>query len=308
MKLCHLFINTPDLAFDQGLKEEAERVAAELTRLGFPIEVVMRYARADENAQLQQIEADYRAARRPDLSVIIPVNQAAVYRIVSGILTARDDTSCAFLQQPLGAMMQAQLETYRQRLFSVSADQTEIGRIQTRQFAAVLPAGGNVLYVQGRENSFATRYRTKGLLEELPRSPSVKLKGYRVHGDWTPASVRTAVDHWTSLGGNLAWIDAAGAQSDDMALALSDLLRERGREIPVIGVDGMEAGKRGVEERRLAATVVQPLGVGHALRVFKDLSSGLPETGLIPADGNILLPPESHPALEILRARSAARA
>jgi ABC-type sugar transport system substrate-binding protein len=170
----------------------------------------------------------------------------------------------------------------------------------------VLPGGGNVLYVQGRENSFATRYRTKGLLEELPLTQGVKLKGYRVHGDWTPASVRTAVDHWSGLGGNLAWIDAAGAQSDEMALALSDLLRERGRTIPVIGVDGMDAGKRGADEGRLAATVVQPLGVGHALRLFKDLMSGVPEGGLIPADGNVLLPPSSYPSLDALRARLAA--
>jgi ABC-type sugar transport system substrate-binding protein len=308
VKLCHLYINTPDHAFDQGLKDEAERVAAELTRQGFPIEVQLRYARGVESAQLQQIEADFRSARRPDLSVIIPVNQDAIYKIVSEILTSRDDATCVFLQQPLGTMLQQQLETHRRRLFSVSADQTEIGRIQARQFAAVLPAGGNVLYVQGRENSFATRYRTKGLLEELPRTPSVKLKGYRVHGDWTPASVRTAVDHWSSLGGKLEWIEAAGAQSDDMALALSDLLRERGRAIPVVGVDGMDAGKRGVDSGRLAATVVQPLGVGHALRVFKELSSGLPEVGLIPADGNVLLPPESYPSLEALRARSVPKA
>jgi ABC-type sugar transport system substrate-binding protein len=308
VRLCHLFINTPDHAFDQGLKGEAERVAGELTQLGFPIEVELRYARGVESVQLQQIEDDFRAARRPDLSVIIPVNQDAIYKIISGILTAREDATCVFLQQPLGAMIQQELATHRRRLFSVSADQTEIGRIQARQLAAVLPGGGNVLYVQGRENSFATRYRTKGLLEELPRSPGVKLKGYRVHGDWTPASVRPAVDHWASLGGSLGWIDAAGAQSDDMAFALADLLRERARAIPVIGVDGMDAGKRGVDEGRLAATVVQPLGVGHALRVFRDLTSGQPEASLIPADGNILLPPESYPSLQGLCARSAAKA
>jgi hypothetical protein len=130
LRLCHLYINTPEHAFDQGLKDEAEQVAADLTRLGFPIEVQLRYARGVESAQLQQIEADLRAARRPDLSVIIPVNQDATYRIVSEILSSRDDATCVFLQQPLGTMIQQQLTTYRRRLFSVSADQIEIGRIQ----------------------------------------------------------------------------------------------------------------------------------------------------------------------------------
>jgi len=34
--------------------------------------------------------------------------------------------------------------------FAVSADNHEVGRIQGRQLAALLPAGGTVLYIQGR--------------------------------------------------------------------------------------------------------------------------------------------------------------
>ncbi len=185
----------------------------------------------------------------------------------------------------------------------MAANQTEIGRIQARQFAALLPAGGSVLYVQGRENSYGTRYRAKGLLEELPRTPGLKLSGYRVHGDWSPRSVRPAVEGWSRLGGKLEWIQAAGAQSDDMALALAELIRERGLALPVIGVDGLEPAKRAVDAGVLAATVVQPLGVGHALRVFKDLQSGAPHQSLIPPDGSILLDPESYPTLERLRER-----
>lgn len=301
---CCLHINDPDHVFDMGLRAEAERVADDLTRSGFPIRVDVRYARGDESFQLQQIEADRRAEPRPSLFIVIPVNKDAVYRILSGIVDAHEDVTCVFLHQPLARIQSTQRQAHGSRLFSVSADQAEIGRIQARQFDALMPGGaGDVLYVQGRATSFATAERMKGLLAELPRTGGVRLTGYRVYGDWSPESVRPAVDDWTQLGGLFDWIQAAGAQNDDMALALSALLREKGRTIPVIGVDGLEAGKRGVNEGVLAATVVQPLGVGEALRTYRDVLGGKSDKGPIPEDGNILLEPGSYPPLSELVTR-----
>jgi ABC-type sugar transport system substrate-binding protein len=131
----------------------------------------------------------------------------------------------------------------------------------------------------------------------------VKLTGYRLYGDWSAASVHPAVEGWVGLGGRLDWIRAAGAQNDDMALPLAALLREQGRSLPVIGVDGLETGKGAVDEGTLAATVVQPLGIGHVLRVFRDLLAGAAGKDLIPEDGNIVLQPESYPSLDHLRRR-----
>ena len=300
---CCLHINEPDHVFDRGLKAEAERVAAELTHSGFPIRVDCRYGRGNEASQLEQIEADRRAADRPRLFIVIPVNKDAVYQILSGIVDAHQDATCVFLHQPLAKIQSEQRKAYGSRLFSVAADQVEVGRIQARQFAALLPGGaGDVLYVQGRASSFATAERMKGLLAELPRTAGVKLTGYRVYGDWSRESVAPAVDAWKKLGGRIDWIQAAGAQNDDMAMALSALVRGEGRPIPVIGVDGLEAGKRAVESGVLAATVVQPLGVGDALRAYHAASTGRAEA-VIPEDGNILLKPESHPPLAALGAR-----
>jgi ribose transport system substrate-binding protein len=299
-------VNSPEHFFDQGLKAEAERVAGELTRGGFPIRVEMRYGRGDEAAQLQQIEADRRSDDRPGLFVVIPINKDAVYRILTGIVDAHEDATCVFLHQPLARIQSAQRKAYGARLFSVAADQVEIGRIQARQFAALLPNGaGDVLYVQGRANSYATAERMKGLLSELPKTGGVKLTGYRVYGDWSSDSVAPAVDAWKKLGGRIDWIQAAGAQNDDMAIALAALLRREGRTIPVIGVDGLETGKRAVAEGVLAATLVQPLGVGEILRVYRAVANGGLEASLIPDDGNILLKPESYPPLATLEPCSA---
>ena len=301
---CCLHINDPDHLFDKGLKVEAERVADELTRSGFPIRVDIRYGRGDETSQLQQLEADRHADPRPSLFIVIPINKDAVYRILSGIVDAHEDVTCVFLHQPLARIQSTERQAHGSRLFSVAADQAEIGRIQARQFDALLPGGaGDALYVQGRATSFATAERMKGLLAELPRTRGVRLAGYRVYGDWSPESVRPALDGWLEAGGRLDWIQAAGAQSDDMALALSALLREKGCSVPVIGVDGLEAGKRAVSEGVLAATVVQPLGVGQALRTYRDVLVRKSAKGLIPEDGNITLEPGSYPPLPELVTR-----
>jgi ribose transport system substrate-binding protein len=47
-------------------------------------------------------------------------------------------------------------------VFSVSSDHEEIGRIQGRQFGALLPKGGSVLYVQGPSASQVAQRRAEG--------------------------------------------------------------------------------------------------------------------------------------------------
>ena len=304
-RLCYLHINSPEHVFDQGLKAEAERVATELTRSGFPLRVEVHHALGDEKRQMQQMEEGRLAQPHPDLFIVIPINKEDVYTILSQIVSAREDVTCVFLHQPLTRMHLAAREDHKGRLFSVSADQKEIGRLQARQFAAMLPDGaGDVLYVQGRQNSYATAQRMLGLLDEVPRTAGVKVNGQRVFGDWSSGSVKPALEGWKQLGGKLEWIQAAGAQNDDMAMGLAALLTTEGCSVPVIGVDGLEPGRKAVADGTLAATVVQPLGVGHALRLFRDLHVGAREADLIPADGNVVLPPESYPTLDKLRTRA----
>ena len=174
----------------------------------------------------------------------------------------------------------------------------------TNEAENVVVTGGDLanvfVYVQGRVSSYGTKQRMKGFLEELPRAPGVKLNGYRVYGDWSPESVKPAVESWMQMGGKLSWIGAAGAQNDEMALALAELVKAQNVRIPVVGVDGLDRGKRAVDAGTLAATVVQPLGVAHAIGVFRDLLAGAAERDLIPDDGNIVLRPESYPSLERL--------
>jgi ABC-type sugar transport system substrate-binding protein len=50
----------------------------------------------------------------------------------------------------------------RAPMFSIGTDHREVGRIQSRQIAALLPGGGSVLYIQGPTASAAAAERTAG--------------------------------------------------------------------------------------------------------------------------------------------------
>src|SRR6266581_2803111 len=81
-------------------------------------------------------------------------------------------------------------------IFSISADQVEVGRIQGRQIAALLPRGGSVLLIQGPSVSSVSRERLTGLQESL--APSVHLTSLR--GRWTEESAYQSVCSWMRTG------------------------------------------------------------------------------------------------------------
>src|SRR5208283_3607240 len=86
-------------------------------------------------------------------------------------------------------------KTSRVPVFGITSDHEEIGRIQGRQMAALLPKGGSVLYIQGPSESLAAKQRTSGMLETKPIEVQVKL----MKGNWTEASAHKALSSWLRL-------------------------------------------------------------------------------------------------------------
>lgn len=77
--------------------------------------------------------------------------------------------------------------------FGVSTDHQEIGRIQGRQIAALLPNGGIVLCIEGPGD--AAQKRTKGMRATLPPNFQVRT----VRGEWTEESACRSATAWLSL-------------------------------------------------------------------------------------------------------------
>ena len=172
-KLCHLYVNDPGHAFDQGLKAEGERVAAELTRRGSPIRVELRYGRGNEQTQLQQIEADGACASRP---ILRRHPHQPGRRLHDPHANRRRCSRPSPASSGTGPLRAAQGPTPDLRVAPLQRRRGP-GRDRPHPGAAVRRpspwrGGGDVLYVQGRANSFATAERMKGLLAEFGLRPA----------------------------------------------------------------------------------------------------------------------------------------
>jgi ribose transport system substrate-binding protein len=167
--------------------------------------------------------------------------------------------------------------------FVVTPDHQEMGRIQGRQLAALLPRGGIVLYIQGPTHSKAAALRYEGFLETKPENIQLRI----VKGHWTEASAEKAVHSWLGLSTSRNTdIAAVCAQDDSMAIGARKAfektaheLRHSWRQIPFLGCDGMpQTGQEWVRQGLLAATVYNPPTAPVAI----DLYAGFLREGTMP--------------------------
>jgi ABC-type sugar transport system substrate-binding protein len=190
---------------------------------------------------------------------------------------------------------------YKVPVFTVNADNEEVGRIQGRQLETLLPEGGSVLYIQGPSDSLVCQARTDGLMKTKPLSLQLKM----IRGQWTEASAYKAVNAWLRLStSQQAHIDAVVAQNDAMAMGsrkafqeVSDHdARQRWLSLPYLGCDGVpKTGQAWVRNTSLAATVVIPPLAGQSL----DMLVTAIRTGAMPPEITQVTP-HPFPALETL--------
>jgi ribose transport system substrate-binding protein len=277
-----------------------QAAAAQAAAQKFGVDLQILYADNDAITQstqlLKAIQSD--AALRPHAIIFEPVGGTAFPQVARAAVSAK--IAWAALNREADYIPQLR-KTAEVPVFSISSDHKEIGRIQGRQFAALLPNGGSVLYIQGPSETSAARDRTEGLQMTLPSSVQV----VSLRGRWTEESATRAVESWLRLNiANKTQIDVVGAQNDLMAIGarkafegLANIAdRERWLRLPFTGVDGLaKTGQAWVRNGTLAATVVVPTNTGQAIAMLVEAL----KTGKEVAERSFTVP-ESLPELEKL--------
>ena len=230
---------------------------------------------ADNNAVDQSTQLlkaiQNRPEMRPDAIVLEPVSGTALPQV------ARAASSAGIAWVVLNRNPEYLPELHRASkapTFSVSSDHVEIGRIQGKQFAALLPRGGSVLYIEGPSQSSSAQKRTAGMMESKPANIQI----ITLKGKWTEDSGEQAVSNWLKLATsqNKA-IDLVGAQDDAMAIgarrAFEKVTNEedssRWLSLPFTGVDGqVKTGQVWVRQGALAATIYLPPLAGTAVEIL----------------------------------------
>ncbi len=282
-------------------QEQASAAAAAAQRIGINLRTI--FADGDAIMQSQQLlQAVQSKTERPDAILFEPVGtglavvaKAAVSAGIAWVILNRE---VDYLTE-LGKLNKAPS-------FEVSCDHLEVGRIQGKQIAALLPSGGTILYIQGPVNQDAARLRAAGFGETKPANVQLRM----MKGQWTEASGYEAVTSWLRLStSHQASVAAVLAQNDDMAIGARRALQENttGEErsrllsLPFLGCDGLpKGGQAYLAKGLLHATVLTPALTAPALEILdRTIRSGRP------APQRTLVSPSSIPSLEVLSKRAA---
>ena len=261
-------LHTRENDFQVAQARTAEETAH---KLGSDVEIVF----ADNDAVNQSTQLlkaiQSRVDSRPDAIVVEPFGGTALPQVARAasaagigwaVLNRRPDYLSDLRKAATGHM------------FAVSSNHFEIGRIQGRQFAALLPRGGSVLYIEGPSQSSSAQERESGMLETKPSNIEVKM----LKAHWTEESALRAVRSWLKMAtSQSASISLVGAQDDSMALGArkafqqitNEAERSRWLSLPFTGCDGQPAtGQAWVREKWLTATIHIPPLTGRAMEIL----------------------------------------
>src|SRR5260370_1696425 len=239
------------------------------------VEMQMVYGGNDGITQstqiLKVIQAD--ESQRPDAVVFEPVGGTALPQVARAAVSA--GIGWAVLNRDANYISELRRSS-SVPIFGLSSDHLEIGRFQGHQFAALLPQGGSIIYIQGPAENSAAKERTSGMQEATPSNIHFTL----LRAQLTAESAHRADRSWLKLStSQRAAIDLIGAQNDSMALgarkAFEELANESERErwlkLPFTGCDGLpKTGQAWVRTGLLAATVFAPPSAGQAIQMLVD--------------------------------------
>jgi ribose transport system substrate-binding protein len=191
-------------------------------------------------------------------------------------------------------------------VISLSSDNIEVGRIQGRQMAALLPKGGAVLYIEGPTMSVPSRMRRDGMMQTKPENITLR----SIHSQWGRQHAQEAIASWMKLSTfRETKFDMVASVADGITMGAREELikaspqgeREHWSSIPYLGCDGCrQTGMVWLSQRQLTATVRIPHLAGLALRM---LHKGLNGERV---ERRTVLSPESYPDLNTLSRKARA--
>jgi ribose transport system substrate-binding protein len=299
VKKFHFVVSLPN----QNTYHLEQAAAARETALQLGGEVEILHADNDAVTQSRQVLeiVQSRAQSKPDAILFEPLTTTGLVRAAEAAVGA--GIGWVVLNSDVDYLERLRGINSKVPVFGVTRDHTEIGRIQGRQFAALLPNGGTVLYVQGPANNSAAVQRTAGL--ESTKPANIQIKALR--SNWEEASAHQAVRAWLRLSTNRTVpIGLVGCQYDGMARGarkafeeLPDRERDRWLSLPFTGVDGLAAeGKVWVDQGIMAATVVSLTTTQVAVQMLVRAMAGVTQPPFC-----TLIDLASYPSLEKLSAK-----
>ena len=246
-------------------REQARAVTEMADRLGAEAQII--YAEGDAINQSQQLLDFIQGTpeSRPDGIVCHPagtgLSQVAHTAVSKGI-------GWAVVNRDVDYLSELRVNS-KVPVFCITVDQEEVGRIQARQMAALLPQGGLVLYIQGPSGNYSAEQRTIGVERAKPANVQLRM----LRGRFTEESGYHAVKSWLRLStSRQTQVDLVCSQNDNMAIGAKKALAEEGgrwTDLAFIGCDASGlSGQERVRKGILTASIALPTTAGLAIETF----------------------------------------
>lgn len=272
---------------DNAYQHEQALVAkASAAKLG--IDISLLHANDDSITQSQQLLEiiQARSDAPPDALLVEPVTASGLRRVAE-----------AAVAKNIGWVVSNSDVDYVTQLrknpsipvFIVTQGQFEIGRLQGKQLAALLPQGGTALYVAGPSMSSVATQRLEGLETARPRNVQLTI----LRSKWSEVSAQESVSSWLRLATSRAekYLLVAG-QTHELAIgarkafhSISDLdQQKRWLDLPFLGIGVASQVRPLVDSRILTAAVVTSVTMELALRMLSralDSNSHPPERTVV---------------------------
>lgn len=298
MKRLRVVVSLPN---DNAYQHE-QGVVAKATgeRLGLDVQVI--HAHDDSITQSQQLLEiiQSKAETQPDAFLVEPVTavglprvaEAAVAGGIAWVVSNSDVDYVAHLRR-----------NSRVPVFIVTQGQKEIGEIQGKQIATLLPEGGSVLCIEGPSMSSVAVKRHAGMENSKPKN----LKITTLRSKWSEESAHQSVSAWLRLATSRAEkFDLVAGQTHELAMGARKVLQNipnqeeqnRWLGVPFLGIGIANHVKSLVDKRFLAAAVVTSATTEIALKLLV----GAFDTQAVPPERSVV-EAASYPELGNLRAK-----
>jgi ribose transport system substrate-binding protein len=286
---------------DNAYQHEQKAVARSTAqRLGLDLQVIQ--AADDSTTQSQQLLkiVESSAEARPNAFLVEPLSVTGLRRVAEaavakGIAWVMSNSEVDYIKQLR--------KSPNVPVFTVTQGQREIGQLQGKQLAALLPKGGSVLYIEGPSISSVAVQRREGMESAKPRNVRITT----IHSNWNEESAYESASTRLQLASSRGEsFDLVAAQSHELALGARKAFRninnpeqrEKWLGLRFIGSGISGQVKPLVDGGVLAAAVVTSVTMEVALKLLVRAI----ETKLQPAERSVV-EATSYPDLEKLAAR-----
>lgn len=254
---------------DNAYQHEQGMVAkATARKLGLDLRVLL--ANDDAITQSQQLLEVIQspAEQRPNALVVEPVTATGLRRVAEAAVSA--GIGWAISNSDVEYVKELR-KIAKVPVFVVTQGQGEIGKLQGKQLAAMLPEGGSVLFIAGPSMSSVAQQRREGMESSMPQK--VQLTALR--SKWSEESSFQSVSGWLRLATSRAEkFDLVAGQTHELAAGARRALesfenpeqRKRWLEKPFLGIGVESQVKPLVDDGVLTAAVVTSVTLDLILR------------------------------------------